>query len=71
MSSKKRTYGTPYYVQKIDLSNDIKKTIRRRPSKSCPDCKETNDCIKLFSNGVNGIEEVINNFYKNFPKKKN
>ena len=67
MSSKKR----PYYVQKINLSNDnIRKTRRNHHPKLCPDCKEANGCIKLFSNDVNRIEDTINTFYKNFPKKK-
>jgi hypothetical protein len=73
MSSKKihkqRTYGAPYYVQKIDLGNNNKKT-RRKPPKLCPDCKETGDYIKLFSNNVKRIEDIINDFYKNLPKRR-
>src|SRR6266516_2231649 len=70
MSSKnnyEQTRRTPY-VQKINLSNNNMRT-RRKPPKLCPDCKETNDCIKLFSNKVNKIEETVNNFYKNLRKK--
>ncbi|RIA95181.1 hypothetical protein C1645_817027 [Glomus cerebriforme] len=71
MSSKKnyeqRTRGTPY-VQKINLS-DNNKRIRRNPPKLCPDCKETNDCVKSLSNRVNKIEEIVDNL-KNLPKKK-
>ena len=72
MSSKKknepRTHGAPYYVQKIDLGlgNNNRRT-RKKPLKLCPDW---NDCIKLFSNNVNRIEDTINNFYKKLPKKK-
>jgi hypothetical protein len=66
MSSKNNyEQGTPY-IQRINLSN--MKTRRKSP-KLCPDCKETNDCIKLLSNKVNKIEEIVNNFYKNLQKK--
>jgi hypothetical protein len=64
-----RTNGTPYQVQKINLGNDNKKTRRKSP-KFCPDCKETDDCIKLFSNKVNRIEEVVNDFYNKCPERK-
>ncbi|RIA95175.1 hypothetical protein C1645_817018 [Glomus cerebriforme] len=70
MSSKNyepRTCGAPY-VQKSNLINNDMKT-RKNPPKLCPTCKETNDCIKLFSNKVNRIEEAVNNL-KNFPKTK-
>ncbi|CAB4481409.1 hypothetical protein RhiirA1_429334, partial [Rhizophagus irregularis] len=70
MSSKnygKNTCGTPPYVSKIRFENKIKK---RKPPKICSDCKETSDSVKLFSNKVNKLEEVIDNFYKN-PIKKN
>ncbi|RIA95167.1 hypothetical protein C1645_817005 [Glomus cerebriforme] len=61
------TRGAPYQVQKINLNSNIK--TRRNPPKMCPDCKETNDCVKLFSNQVNKIEQTVNDFYKRFPKK--
>src|SRR5437870_4442755 len=62
-----RTRGTPY-VQKINLSTNNKKT-KRRP-KLCPDCEETTNCINLLSNKVNRIEEIVNSYYKNLPKRK-
>ncbi|RIA95170.1 hypothetical protein C1645_817009 [Glomus cerebriforme] len=71
MSSKyyeTRMRGAPYQVQKINLNGNIK--TRRNPPKMCPDCKETNDCVKLFSNKVNKIEQVVNDFYKNCSKKR-
>src|SRR5688572_17520866 len=68
MSSKRRTYGTPYYVQKINLVNNNRKPRRNSP-KLCFDCKETNDCIKIFSSHVNRIEEIIYDFCKSLPKK--
>ncbi|CAB4390503.1 unnamed protein product [Rhizophagus irregularis] len=55
------------YVQKIDLNLSTKKT--KRNPKFCPNCEVTTDCINLFSNKLNRIEEVVNN-YKNFPKNK-
>ncbi|CAB4390482.1 unnamed protein product [Rhizophagus irregularis] len=39
------------------------------PPKLCPDCKETSDCVKIFSSKLNKIEETVNNFYTNLPKK--
>src|SRR2546423_9274859 len=68
MSSKKRTYVAPYYIQKIDLGNNNRKPRRNTP-KLCSDCKETNDCTKLFSSHVNRIEEIICDFCKRLPKK--
>src|SRR3954468_12018270 len=67
MSSKKRTYVAPYYIQKIDLGNNNRKPRRNSP-KLCPDCKETNDCTKLFSSHVNKVEGIIHGFFKNLPK---
>ncbi|GBB85240.1 hypothetical protein RclHR1_01180017 [Rhizophagus clarus] len=55
------------YIQKINLDNG--KKIRRKPPKLCLNCKETIDCVKLVSNKVDKIEEIINNF-KNLQKKK-
>ncbi|GBB89648.1 hypothetical protein RclHR1_01640010 [Rhizophagus clarus] len=55
------------YIQKINLNNN--KRIRRKPPNPCPNCKETIDCVKLVSNEVDKIEEIINNF-KNLQKKK-
>ncbi|CAB4390477.1 uncharacterized protein OCT59_002976 [Rhizophagus irregularis] len=54
------------YIQKINLDNS--KRIRRKPQKLCYNCKETIDCVKLVSNKVNKIEEIVNNF-KNIKKK--
>lgn len=65
MSSRSHTRGTPY-AQKINSSNHNGRT-KRRPSKLCSNCNETKDCVKLFSNKVKRIEEIINH-YKNFPK---
>ncbi|GBC08442.1 hypothetical protein RclHR1_08110002 [Rhizophagus clarus] len=64
-----RTHGTPYQVHKINLNNDNRRS-RRKPPKYCPDCKETDDCIKHFSNKVNRIEEVVNDFHKKCSKSK-
>src|SRR5271163_3056091 len=73
MSYKKRTRKTPSYVQKIsfdtfDSTGCSNRRIRKKP-KLCPDCIETNDCVKLLSSKVNRIEEIINNFDKNLQKK--
>jgi hypothetical protein len=68
MTSKQRTYRTPYYVQKINFDNNNRK-IRKRPPKPCPGCKETSNCVKLIAGKVNKIEETIENFYKNHSKK--
>ena len=70
MSSKnyeQKPRGVPYYVQKINLGNNNRRS-RRRPPKLCLDCKETKDCIKLISSKVNRIEEIVNNFDANLPK---
>ena len=67
MSSRDHTHGAPY-VQKINLSNHDRRT-KRRPPKSCPDCNESDNYIRTFSNKVSRIEEIINNYHKNFPKK--
>ena len=53
------------YVQKINLDNN--KRVRRKQPKLCPDCKEINDCVKLISGKLDRIEEIVNNFGKNFP----
>ncbi|GBB89646.1 hypothetical protein RclHR1_01640008 [Rhizophagus clarus] len=55
-----RQNRTQPYIQKINLDNS--KRIRKKPPKPCPDCKETIDCVKLISNKVDKIEEIINNF---------
>ncbi|CAB4390497.1 unnamed protein product [Rhizophagus irregularis] len=57
-------------MQKIRLDSGGKR-IRKKPVKPCQDCKETNDCIKLFSNKINRLEEIVGNFRKNIPKKTN
>ncbi|CAB4390495.1 unnamed protein product [Rhizophagus irregularis] len=69
MSNKIKTRGTPPYVQKIVLNSNNNRKVRRKPPKLCPDCKETSDCVKIFSSKVNKIEETVNNFYTNLPKK--
>src|SRR3954469_18649917 len=66
MSSKNNYEQRTQYVQRINLSN---MKTRRKSLKLCPDCKETTDCIKLLSNKVNKIEEIVDNFYKNLQKK--
>ncbi|CAG8684208.1 1813_t:CDS:1, partial [Funneliformis caledonium] len=42
----------------------------KKPPKLCPDCKDTNNCVKLFSGKVNRIEEIVDNFCSGLPKKK-
>ncbi|GBB89639.1 hypothetical protein RclHR1_01640001 [Rhizophagus clarus] len=71
MSQKISTRGTSPYVQKIVLNSNGSRRVKRKPPKLCPDCKETNDCVKIISSKVNKIEETVNNFYKNLPKKNN
>ncbi|GET63590.1 hypothetical protein GLOIN_2v1782088 [Rhizophagus irregularis DAOM 181602=DAOM 197198] len=44
------------------------KKLARNPQKLCYNCEETIDCVKLVSNKVNKIEEIVNNF-KNIKKK--
>ncbi|RGB41218.1 hypothetical protein C1646_752397 [Rhizophagus diaphanus] len=70
MSSKNqetRTCMAPY-VRKINLNNHNGRT-KRRSTKLCQNCIETNDYINLFSKKVNRFEEIIDNF-KNHSKKK-
>jgi hypothetical protein len=55
------------YGQRINLN--IHGRTKRRLPKSCHNCTETNDCVKLFSMKVNRIEEIVGDF-KNRPKKK-
>src|ERR1700722_173034 len=59
---------TQPYIKKVNFDNSSKR-ITKKPPKLCPDCKETNDCVNLFSNKINRIEEIIDNF-KNLPEKK-
>ena len=68
MSSRDHTHGAPY-VQKINLSNHDSRRTKRRPPKLCSDCNESNNYIRIFSNKVSRIEEIINNFDKNLQKK--
>lgn len=68
MSSKQRTRRTQPYVQKINLGNNNKR-IRKRPPNLCPDCKETSDCVKLISDKINRVEEIVNNYDKNLQKR--
>ena|SRR2546423_1337344 len=63
---KTRTRRTPY-DQKINLSNDNNKRIRKKPI-LCNDCKDATNSVKLISNNVNRIEELVNNFYRHLPK---
>ncbi|GES95525.1 hypothetical protein GLOIN_2v1559399 [Rhizophagus clarus] len=67
MSSKNNYEQRTPYVQRINLSN---KRTRRKSPRLCPDCKETNDCIKHLSSKVNKVEEIVNRFYKNLRTKK-
>src|SRR5947207_658011 len=60
MSNKQRTR------RRLDINN---KRIRKRPPNHCPYCKETSVCVKLISNKINRIEEIINNFDKNLQKR--
>ncbi|GES95499.1 hypothetical protein GLOIN_2v1781086 [Rhizophagus clarus] len=71
MSQKISTRGTPPYVKKIVLNSSGNRRVRRKPPKFCHNCKETNDCVKIISSKVNKIEEIVNNFYTNLPKKNN
>src|ERR1051326_2656660 len=64
MSSK--NYDQKLYVRKFNLGNNHRRT-RNKP-KLCLDCKETSNCVKLFSNKLNKIEEIVNNL-KNLPQK--
>src|SRR5581483_10845635 len=66
-SYESRTRKIPY-ARKINLTNN--KKPKKRPPKLCPDCVETTNCINLLSNKVNKIEEILNGYYKNFPKRK-
>ncbi|GES95478.1 hypothetical protein GLOIN_2v1648644 [Rhizophagus clarus] len=66
MSSKIYEQKIPY-IQKTRLNNNSIR-IRRRPQKSCPDCKETKECVDFFSNKINRLEELANNFHKNLYK---
>ncbi|GES95503.1 hypothetical protein GLOIN_2v1648644 [Rhizophagus clarus] len=65
MLSNKRS--NPQYFQKLKLNNS--KRVRKKPPKLCPDCKDTSECIKTFSNKVSSIEESIDKF-RNLPKRK-
>jgi hypothetical protein len=69
MSTKNYEQRTPY-IQKIGLNINSRRIIRK-PMKHCSDCKETENYVKTFSNKVKRIEEIVNNFHKNFPKKTN
>ncbi|CAB4390494.1 hypothetical protein RhiirA1_415533 [Rhizophagus irregularis] len=69
MSSINYEQRTPY-MQKIGLNTNSRR-IKRKPQKLCPGCKETDDSVKIFSNKVNRIEEIVNNFHKNFTRKTN
>ena len=43
--------------------------IRRKPSKLCPDCKETSDLVKLLLSKISSIEKIVDNFHKNSSKR--
>jgi hypothetical protein len=68
-SSKRSNHNEPksQYVQKIKLNNS--KRVRKKPPKLCPDCKDTNNCVKSFSDKVSRFEEIIDRFI-NLPKRK-
>jgi hypothetical protein len=69
MSYKLRTRRTqPYEVQKICLNSNNKRA-RRKPPKLCPDCKEINDCVKLFSNKVSRMLRISINQFSIFNAK--
>ncbi|CAI2168026.1 8403_t:CDS:1 [Funneliformis geosporum] len=57
------------YVRKFNLLENNRQT-KKKPPKFCPDCKETCNCVKLFSGKIHRIEEVVDNIYNGFPKKK-
>ena len=57
-------------VRKIQLINNNNRQSRRKPSKLCPDCKDTNNCVKLLLSKVGRIEEIVDNFYRNLPRQK-
>ncbi|UZO16341.1 uncharacterized protein OCT59_007730 [Rhizophagus irregularis] len=57
-------------ISKIRLDSGGKR-IKKKPPKHCQNCKETNDCVKLFLNKINRLEEIVDNFRKNLPKKTN
>ncbi|CAG8578845.1 5844_t:CDS:2 [Funneliformis caledonium] len=65
---KKKPIMIPY-VRKINLTDDNKRT-KRKPPKLCPDCNESDNFNKLFSNKFNRIEEMVANIYNNLQKKK-
>ncbi|SRR6266498_96195 len=52
------------YVRKFDLNNN------RKTPNLCPDCKDTENQVKLISDKVNRIKEIVDNFYNRLPKKK-
>ncbi|CAG8629447.1 hypothetical protein GLOIN_2v1820257 [Rhizophagus irregularis DAOM 181602=DAOM 197198] len=58
----------PYKKIRLDSGG---KRIKKKPPKHCQNCKETNDCVKLFLNKINRLEEIVDNFRKNLPKKTN
>ncbi|CAB4390475.1 hypothetical protein RhiirA5_495027 [Rhizophagus irregularis] len=68
MSSKRSNQNElkSQYVQKIKLNNS--KRVRKRPPKLCPDCKDTSNCVKTFSDKVSKFEKIIDKF-KNLPKR--
>ncbi|GBB98760.1 hypothetical protein RclHR1_03310001 [Rhizophagus clarus] len=54
--------------QKIDLGNNNKRT--RNKKKLCPDCRDTNDYVNLFSNKISKIEEIVDEFRTNLSSRK-
>jgi hypothetical protein len=56
------------YIRKIDLGNNNKRT--RNKKKLCPDCKESNDYVNLFSNKISKIEGIVDELRTNLPSKK-
>ena len=61
MPYKMRTRGTPPYIV---LGNSIARRVGRKPPKLCPDCKETNDFVKLLLSKISRIEEIVDNFHR-------
>ncbi|CAB4428410.1 unnamed protein product [Rhizophagus irregularis] len=68
--SKTRLFRNVNVYQKIRIDSGGKR-IKKKPPKHCQNCKETNDCVKLFLNKTNRLEGIVGNFRKNLPMKTN
>jgi len=64
-----RARGMPY-VRKIQLIDGNNQRSRRKPPRPCSDCKDTNDLVKFVSSKVDRIEEIVNDFHENPPRRK-